>query len=627
MKILPHQSTIRRWLSSSNCRPGISVDALTQISEMCKEASARGETFMFSLVTDEMAIMKNVEFDGKELVGFVDVGERNDLDYRNNTEAKNALVFMLVGINIYVKVAVAYYLIDSLTGEERSNILSDILHVTHEHGINVCNVTFDGASSNITMVEKLGAKIHDYKNLKTYIKHPVSGEQITVMLDACHMIKLLRNTLHAKKCFSDENDQLIKWSYFEALVRRQEEEGLHLGTKLRDRHINFLNEKMKVCIAAQTLSFSVSAALTACEVDYKFPEFEGAGATAQFCQDANDIFDLLNSRNLLCKSPTKQAIRKETLAETKMKVERFIAKIEAWKLDGIPLLHTKNKTGFLGLIVCLKSVILLAERLFTETSMTFLLTYKLSQDHLETFFGYIRRMSGCNNNPTVRQFISAMKKLHSHVATNITFNGNCIPRDETEILKINCETPPKESDIQLDDIIWDAEHDYAVSPIMSLSEYQEDVLAYIAGFMVKQTAKELHCPICIQSLKQDKTTSHLQIRKTFGKLTNASDDVIRLAIAAETKFRENDNTTFLTSKNVVERLILLTLRSAGIDDLFTNLEHALDQAPLMDHRHQLIRMLLTKFFKSRLRHWAAGRNSVIRRIRSKLTRLAIFHHQ
>jgi len=106
----------------------------------------------------------------------------------NDTEATNALAFMLVGINTFFKIVIAYYFITVLTGKEKSHILHDILHVTHENGISICNVTFDGASTNVSMVQELGAKITTHNKLKTYFEHLITQEPVTVMLDACHML-------------------------------------------------------------------------------------------------------------------------------------------------------------------------------------------------------------------------------------------------------------------------------------------------------------------------------------------------------------------------------------------------------------------------------------------------------
>ena len=65
--------------------------------------------------------------------------------------------------------------------------------------------------------------------------------------------------------------------------------------------------------------------------------------------------------------------------------------------------------------------------------LKYLLTYKLSQDHLELFFGAVHAAGGFNNNPKTQQFTAAYKRLHlrSHIEGE---NGNCEKRDPIEIL-------------------------------------------------------------------------------------------------------------------------------------------------------------------------------------------------
>lgn len=102
----------------------------------------------------------------------------------------------------------------------------------------------------------------------------------------------------------------------------------------------------------------------------------------------------------------------------------------------------------------------------------------------------IRRSGGCNNNPTVRQFTAALKKLHAHVNINILFNSNCIPRDDTIVLKMNDDKDcSNKTDSSTKDMIWNMEHDYDVQSVI-FNEYQDDILAYIAGFVAKQTVKK-----------------------------------------------------------------------------------------------------------------------------------------
>jgi len=63
----------------------------------------------------------------------------------------------------------------------------------------------------------------------------------------------------------------------------------------------------------------------------------------------------------------------------------------------------------------------------------YLLTYKVSQDHIELFFNAVRARGGWCVNPTPRHFSSAYKKLlaHHQIKTSV---GNVSAMDNTEIL-------------------------------------------------------------------------------------------------------------------------------------------------------------------------------------------------
>ncbi|CAH1382958.1 unnamed protein product, partial [Tenebrio molitor] len=62
-----------------------------------------------------------------------------------------------------------------------------------------------------------------------------------------------------------------------------------------------------------------------------------------------------------------------------------------------------------------------------EKLLCYIPTYKLSQNHLELFFGIIRLHGGSNNNPTAKQFISAYRKNVIHLQLKAHDKGNCIP--------------------------------------------------------------------------------------------------------------------------------------------------------------------------------------------------------
>jgi len=269
------------------------------------------------------------------------------------------------------------------------------------------------------------------------------------------------------------------------LVEIQEREELYPATKIRRRHVCFQNEKMKVKLAAQVLSESVAKALL--YMEKRFPnQFIGASSTSIFCQTFNDCFDILNSRRQCGKNVFQKAITRENIVELQKKIFDFIEYIKSLRiLEGNtikPILESSRKIGFLGIIVGMQSVLKISNYLFTNNLITYVLTYKFSQDHLETFFSSIRKMGGFCNNPTCYQFKSSYKKLISHVNDINVSNANCISQDDTSILQIKKQT--EEMDLQ--NLLNAAcDHDYDGMKGWFWNEYRLDIVTYITGFIVK----------------------------------------------------------------------------------------------------------------------------------------------
>ena len=65
----------------------------------------------------------------------------------------------------------------------------------------------------------------------------------------------------------------------------------------------------------------------------------------------------------------------------------------------------------------------------------YILSYKLSQDHVEMFFALIRRMNGFSYNPTTIQFKSAFKKLLlNSIDVLVSRSANCRPQDDSLLI-------------------------------------------------------------------------------------------------------------------------------------------------------------------------------------------------
>jgi len=180
----------------------------------------------------------------------------------------------------------------------------------------------------------------------------------------------------------------------------QRQESLHLGNKLKKIHVNYKNQIMKVKLAAQLFSRSVADVLELCKNDLELPAFKHAGATIKFILIINDLFDILNSKNT--KQPgLKSAIHSANFATIQEVLENgfnYITKVKL--IDGQLVIRSLRKTGFLGFLICIKSIQYLYQSLCQDkTVLSCIPTYKFSQDYIELLFGCIRYHEGCNNNP------------------------------------------------------------------------------------------------------------------------------------------------------------------------------------------------------------------------------------
>ena len=204
------------------------------------------------------------------------------------------------------------------------------------------------------------------------------------------------------------------------------------------------------------------------------------------------LFDILNSRNPFAKGhkapmkPFNDSIWRPFLKDTVSYLSNLT------DLNGQLMYKTKRKTPFIGLMCTISSVISVYDEFVAKPNapLKYLLTYKLSQDHLELFFGAVRSSLGCNNNPTVRQFMSSYKRLlmRHNVQGGI---GNCTVQDATRMLNVTIDS------IQVDGQQQDTfdmtvsrmydladrppaqiDHDYADLPnIAILSEYKKAVVS------------------------------------------------------------------------------------------------------------------------------------------------------
>lgn len=633
---LPHPDTIRTWYTSISADPGFTGPSFSTVEAHVKARKEEGKETLCALMMDEMAIKKHVEYAGDKFYGYVDhgTGEVDD----SLPPAKDALVFMAVAIDQAWKIPLGYFLVDGLTGEERANIVTECLLRLRKIGVRTVSLTCDGPSCHFAMLRALGADLRNVHDLRTSFIHPADKDkqgdeekqQVHVILDVCHMLKLLRNALAQFGELQSPTGK-IKWQYIEELIKLQNEEGLTLGNKLKMRHLNWESQKMKVKLAAQVISKSVADALVCCNETLKLPQFKGCEATVEFLRTFDAAFDVLNSRNPLgkgSKAPMKTS-NKESTVEILLKAEKALLELKDDK--GKELHSGRRKTCVIGFMASCKSVRKIFEELVEQPNSPcrYLLTYKLSQDHLEIFFSAIRGRGGFNNNPTARQFTAAYKRLLVKQQVKIG-TGNCQPQDDTEILEVTTATVNTRRRLDLEPVEPELDHDYFPSADV-ISQFKEEAIAYIAGFVVKKMKEKHNCFTCIEALTSSTTVHPLVLLKDRGGLQKASDGVVAVCLETERCFQALLKDGKLPQgRGVTDSIVQRVLRRSARETWFSELSQHMFETTIEDnHVHQLVRMASSIYCKIKMHHLARRETETIQKapVRQKLNKLVLHLHQ
>lgn len=265
--------------------------------------------------------------------------------------------------------------------------------------------TFDGCSKNLSTARKLGCKVDNFESSFPHLSRP--DKTIHIILDVCHMLKLARNALGDKRVFYSEGRNTICWNYIKELYNVRNEDVLLLGNKLKHKHIKWHKQKIKVAVAAQTLSISVAAGIM------YLKSLKDSKPTADIINKINNIFDILNSKSKFGRY-FKCPLRLEIIDEVEKYWNEVINYLKEIKEhDGRRIVDGPRKTFIVGFALSSKSIIAIAKHLLSRSYNSFdqVLTYRFSQDQVEICFSKIRSRLTWNNKPNALQFKWALRAL------------------------------------------------------------------------------------------------------------------------------------------------------------------------------------------------------------------------
>ena len=397
----------------------------------CLKKFGGSQPVLCSLVFDEVAIRKHIQWNGKELEGLVDYGTQISDD--SLPVASEVLLFMVVSLHKKWKLPIAYFLTNCLSADAKCNLVMEALTRLYGVNVKVVSIVCDGPSTNFALATKLGATIQA-NDMRPFFPHPCdSSSQVFFVFDACHMLKLLRNTIAEKGILTDNNNSEIRWQYVKDLYELQDKEGLHAANKLKRNHIEWYQQKMKVSLAAQVFSRSVASALEFVSKDLALPQFADASATVEFIRIVDRLFDTLSSKSFHAKEfkTVLRASNQHFWRPFLIYAKEYLLQLKIGKV----FLHSSpRKTAVLGFAATITSILGIFDACVGNGPLQYLATYQLSQDHIELTFNVIRSRARWNNNPTAGQFRGAYRQLLLKHDIQPTTTGNVVSQEKTEIL-------------------------------------------------------------------------------------------------------------------------------------------------------------------------------------------------
>ena len=355
---LPANSTLKNWVKSFRCQPGMQNDILKILSSKINSEGSELPK-LASLAFDEMNIAECLEYDASADRVF--------------GPHKKVQVAMLRGICQKWKQPVFF----DFDVPMKLDLLFRIIISAESQGIEIWDIAFD--LGNAGLMGELGVSED-----RPYFPNPFDPERpIFAYPDPPHMLKLARNHL-LDQGFTLEDGTEVTRRDFEAILLKDCSE-LKVCHKLTQHHLDVKGSaRQNVRVAAQLLSHSTATAL----------KCFGKEKQADFVETVNNWFDVLNSRLEFDPAPLKCAygLKKEEQDAALLKMANMISKA-----------RVKNRKGLLpfqkGILIGIKSLMAMFQELKSRYPIRYLKTHCTNQDVVENFFSRVRALGATHTHP------------------------------------------------------------------------------------------------------------------------------------------------------------------------------------------------------------------------------------
>ena len=263
------------------------------------------------------------------------------------------MMLIVTCLNMDWKLPIAYFLLpNGFSSQERAELLRICIYKLNCTGAIVTNIVMDNCPVNYATFCKLGCKLsRNFQELETSTDITNNlGKYIMALFDAPHLSKLVRNALGSWKTLIDWNNNKVEWKHIVDLYEYQKKNGFTLANKLTKQHVMYEKNPMKVKYAVQVISQSVANALLTM-YELKVPNFENVHPTVDYLKLFDEIFDIMNSRNLgqkFGKAPL-QEFNEDKFKSLFTKAISYICNLK--NKNGKLVLHSDRYASFLGKVV------------------------------------------------------------------------------------------------------------------------------------------------------------------------------------------------------------------------------------------------------------------------------------
>ena len=362
----------------------------------------------------------------------------------------------------------------------------------------------------------------------------------------------------------------------------------------------------------------------------RYEKFKDCKATYEFLIMFNDLFDILNSKSKFGYGNS-APLSTKNYAEWSVKFENarnYILSLKDFK--GVPLINGPRKNAFLGFIATMKSFQYMYQTYVLTGHLTYLSTFKFSQDHVEFFFGAIRASLGCNNNPTTYQFKASYKKLLLGATHKTSFGNALIDYDVAPIpsLHTNVNDLADFYDLNCD---WTNMY---FENCNGTNEYKDDILTYVAGFVTRRLISKENCKQCKEFLlncRIRKSCDLLNLKNRGGLVTPGVHIDLIIKTANQLLETVKSEKNIYSEKNIIEKMYVNVKRILDVKqhNFLSFLDEHTDIMNSGSHRALLIKKVVSIFLTLRLKHMAKLKNLSLtnKRIRKTYSKLILFKSQ